>query len=139
MLERSSFAIVMSLRRIIELALLSTFSLLGANKCMTSKPGNKYSNKVRKLLPSRGGLLSRVSLFTGFFSPRLSEASKRRIFQRLKLSDVYRFSRWRFILASKVFRGAAGTRHSAVCPPYLFSVWDVAKVGSGFLFARKVF
>lgn len=98
-------------------------------------PGNKYSNKVRKLLLSRGGLLSRASLFTGFFSPRLSETSKRRIFQRLKLSDVYRFSRWRFILASKVFRGAAGARQFA---PHICSLYGtLPKLAQDFYLPAK--
>jgi len=74
----------------------------------------KYSNKVRKLSPRRGYNRSRYFLVE-FFTPRSNEISKRRISQReLKPSDVYRFSQWRFILASKVFCDGRGILPSCI-------------------------
>lgn len=71
----------------------------------------KYSNKVRKLL--RGGIQSQPLLFSGIFHTTLERNLEEAHFStRLKPSDVYRFSQWRFIPASKVFCDEHGT----LCP-----------------------
>jgi len=85
-----------------------SFSSLGTDKCMTTNTRTgKYSNKVRKLLPRRDTIGSIT--FYGIFLTTLERSLEAAHFSTwLKLSDVYWFSQWHFILASKVFRDGYG-------------------------------
>lgn len=85
-----------------------SFSSSEADKCMTGK------YKVRKLLPRRDTTGS-VTFYRIFLTTLERSLEAAHFSMWLKLSDVYRFSQWRFILASKV--SAAGT---AVCLPCSF-------------------
>lgn len=112
--ERSSFAIynTSSYRQ--------TVIVESRYKCMTSK----YLRilEPRYNIPRRDAEeYYRKRHFYGIFLTMLGRILDAAYFStRLKLSDVYRFSQWRFIFARKVFRGGYSTLPCCIpfAPPY---------------------